>query len=211
MLLALLAGGTLRGLEVPRRDGEKPARINPFAPKKPKTSQPAVQREFANNPAGAGLTVLGLDEPLAKFSLLSFSFPSAMAAGADEKAGQSPVVFDPPLDAEFIWRSPSTGELRIVGPVVPSTEYRLRLREGLKDLAGSPLDVNAWGAVMRSPPLALEWSSAEPSQRLAAQRGQPAGQALREAITQVLRLPSLPQDVPDFRILRPLRDRRYPR
>ena len=51
----------------------------------------------------------------------------------------------------------------------------------------------------------------EKSQQLASRRGQPAGAALREAITRVLRLPSLPGDVPDYRILRPLRDRRYPR
>jgi hypothetical protein len=51
----------------------------------------------------------------------------------------------------------------------------------------------------------------EKSRQLAARRGQPEGAALREAITRVLRLPSLPGDVPDYRILRPLRDRRYPR
>lgn len=51
----------------------------------------------------------------------------------------------------------------------------------------------------------------EKSQQLASRRGQLGGAALREAITRVLRLPSLPGDVPDYRILRPLRDRRYPR
>jgi dienelactone hydrolase len=51
----------------------------------------------------------------------------------------------------------------------------------------------------------------EASHKLASRRGQPAGAALREAITHVLRLPSLPGDLPDYRILRPLRDRRYPR
>lgn len=48
------------------------------------------------------------------------------------------------------------------------------------------------------------------SRSLAASRGQPAGEALKTAITQVLRLPELPAEAPDYRILRPLRARNYP-
>jgi dienelactone hydrolase/pimeloyl-ACP methyl ester carboxylesterase len=51
----------------------------------------------------------------------------------------------------------------------------------------------------------------EKSRALRDQRGQPAGQELRKAITDVLDLPELPDDPPDFRILRPLRTRNYPR
>jgi cephalosporin-C deacetylase-like acetyl esterase len=51
----------------------------------------------------------------------------------------------------------------------------------------------------------------EKSKLLAEQRGQPTGQALKEAIADVLDLPELPDDPPDFRILRPVRTRNYPR
>jgi len=51
----------------------------------------------------------------------------------------------------------------------------------------------------------------EKSRALREQRGQPAGQELRKAITDVLDVPELPDDPPDFRILRPLRTRNYPR
>jgi dienelactone hydrolase/pimeloyl-ACP methyl ester carboxylesterase len=51
----------------------------------------------------------------------------------------------------------------------------------------------------------------EKSRQFAEQRGQPAGQALKDAITEVLDLPPLPDDAPDFRILRPARTRNYPR
>lgn len=51
----------------------------------------------------------------------------------------------------------------------------------------------------------------EKSRALAVQRGQPAGQDLKNAISDVLNLPELPEDAPDFRILRAVRSRNYPR
>src|SRR5206468_11566290 len=51
----------------------------------------------------------------------------------------------------------------------------------------------------------------EKSRSLAEQRGQPVGQALKDAIVDVLDLPTLPDDPADFRILRPVRSRNYPR
>jgi dienelactone hydrolase len=51
----------------------------------------------------------------------------------------------------------------------------------------------------------------EKSTFLSQNRGQPAGQDLKTAITEILDLPELPDDAPDFRILRPLRSRNYPR
>jgi len=50
----------------------------------------------------------------------------------------------------------------------------------------------------------------EKSKSLALHRGEVAGEALRTAISAVLRLPSLPADPPDYRILRPVRARNYP-
>ena len=51
----------------------------------------------------------------------------------------------------------------------------------------------------------------EKSKALAAQRGQVAGEKLQAAIAEALRLPKLPAEAPDYRILRPLRARNYPR
>ena len=50
----------------------------------------------------------------------------------------------------------------------------------------------------------------EKSRALALMRGESTGESLKAAITEVLRLPSLPDDPPDYRILRPLRARNYP-
>jgi dienelactone hydrolase len=49
------------------------------------------------------------------------------------------------------------------------------------------------------------------SKALAAQRGALSGQPLRKQVASDLGLAELPTDPPEYRILRPLRDRRYPR
>ncbi len=51
----------------------------------------------------------------------------------------------------------------------------------------------------------------ERSREFASLRGQPGGKALQDAITEVLDLPKSPAEPPDYRILRPLRSRNYPR
>jgi dienelactone hydrolase len=51
----------------------------------------------------------------------------------------------------------------------------------------------------------------EKSKAFAAKRGNPAGDALRSAITEVLRLPKVAGEASDYRILRALRARNYPR
>ncbi|HEY2413746.1 MAG TPA: prolyl oligopeptidase family serine peptidase [Pirellulaceae bacterium] len=51
----------------------------------------------------------------------------------------------------------------------------------------------------------------EKSKFLSQSRGQPTGQELKTAITEILDLPDLPDEAPDYRILRPLRSRSYPR
>ena len=55
--------------------------------------------------------------------------------------------------------------------------------------------------------------TAEKSKALAASRGNPAGDELKRRIAEVLKLPeaSATEPPPDYRILRPVRDRKYPR
>jgi len=50
----------------------------------------------------------------------------------------------------------------------------------------------------------------EKSKSLAQQRGEVVGDKLRTAISEVLRLPKMAADAPDYRILRPVRARNYP-
>jgi cephalosporin-C deacetylase-like acetyl esterase len=58
------------------------------------------------------------------------------------------------------------------------------------------------------------WFTREKSRQLAAERGQPRGDALRQAVANVLKLSAANRDAPgaaaDFRILRPAREQAYP-
>ena len=68
------------------------------------------------------------------------------------------------------------------------------------------------GQVAESKPRTVFSFTEEKSKSLAAKRGEIRGEALKAAITDVLKLPTLPAEPPDYRILRPLRGaRNYPR
>ena len=122
--------------------------------------EPIIQEEldkrpFANNPTGGGLKVDGAGDALRPGTLLTIAFPTAMvpADKIDVEGVQSPFDISPSLDVDFIWRTPSQGELIVKGPLIPAQSYRFRLREGTKDHASDPLQVAAWGLEMTSPPL----------------------------------------------------------
>ena len=53
--------------------------------------------------------------------------------------------------------------------------------------------------------------TSECSQSLAKTRKKLSGDPLKQAVSKVLRLPKLPDEPPDFRILRPVRNRNYPK
>lgn len=67
------------------------------------------------------------------------------------------------------------------------------------------------GQVAELKPRAVFSFTQEKSRQLAAVRGQPTGEELKRAIAEVLKLPKLNGEPPDYRILRPLRSRNYPR
>jgi dienelactone hydrolase len=67
------------------------------------------------------------------------------------------------------------------------------------------------GQVAEMKPRTVFSFTQEKSRTLAAQRGQPSGESLRAAISKVLHLSDVPEDPPDYRILRPVRSRNYPR
>ena len=71
----------------------------------------------------------------------------------DAEGVQSPVEIWPSLNADFIWRSQSQGELTVKGPLIPGQSYRFRLREDERDLTGSPLPAAASSFEMTAPPL----------------------------------------------------------
>lgn len=152
----LLTATALFALENP---GRKPP-ASPF----PVTSKPAVKtqgvleigedpRPFTNAPEGAGVTIDGSDEELRAYTTVTVTFPVEMTSPdkIDVAGVESPIVVWPALDTEFTWSTPTQGYLTFKGPLIPAQTYRLRLREGLKDAAGTALPVEEWGAEITSP------------------------------------------------------------
>jgi uncharacterized protein YfaS (alpha-2-macroglobulin family) len=78
------------------------------------------------------------------------TFPTPMV-GIEriKRVGQpSPILFDPIVEAGWIWVSQTEGKLFVpdLGSPVLRILHRARLRPGLKDLADNPVDTENWGA-----------------------------------------------------------------
>jgi uncharacterized protein YfaS (alpha-2-macroglobulin family) len=76
------------------------------------------------------------------------TFPTPMV-GIEriKRVGQpSPVLFDPIVETDWKWVSQTEGKLLVSGEQLLKILYRARLRPGLKDLAGNPVDTQNWGA-----------------------------------------------------------------
>ncbi len=139
-------------LEV-RKPKDRPAKTAPVS--SAQMALPPDERPFVVAPEALGISVEGLEEPVAPFTFLSVQFPDDMVSGdqIDVEGAVSPIVFWPAVDLEFTWRTPSRGDLMVKGPVMPAQTYKLRLRDGLQNAGGTKLALDEWGAEMVSPAL----------------------------------------------------------
>ncbi len=121
----------------------------------PATLDEAGKRPFTNNPKGDGLSVEGFEDTLHAGNTLTITFPTGMvpADRIDAEGVESPVEIWPSLDADFVWRSQSQGELIVRGPLTPGQSYRFRVSGDAKDLTGNLLQADAWGFEMTAPAL----------------------------------------------------------
>ena len=124
---------------------------------------PADTRAFKDAPDALGITVEGGesdaddDNSVTATTEFTIQFPDAMVAPdrIDVEDSQSPVVLWPDLSAKWIWRTQSQGVWSVNGPLIPGQAYRMRLRDGLKNLAGESLDTAAWGYEIATSPLTV--------------------------------------------------------
>jgi len=124
---------------------------------------PDDTRAFKDAPDALGITVEGgesedeNDNSITATTEFTIQFPDAMVAPdrIDVESSDSPVVLWPDLSAKWIWRTQSQGTWSVNGPLIPGQAYRMRLRDGLKNLAGESLDTAAWGYEIATAPLTV--------------------------------------------------------
>ena len=77
--------------------------------------------------------------------VVSFAQPMVAPSQLNRPEERPPVEFQPALAFRFEWKSPTEGEVTATGIPAPATSYSLRLRAGLLDSAGRPVESPAWG------------------------------------------------------------------
>ena len=145
----------------PREDeaAAKPSTVKTlFIPKDP--------RPFKEAPTAGDISISPENGKIEQLATFSVTFPTDMVSAdkIDAENSDSPVVAWPPLDTKFTWRSPNEGDWVVDGPRIPGQIYRLRLKEGLCDLAGKALPAASWGAALSSDPLMVTSTYDERSQ-----------------------------------------------
>lgn len=155
--LLLLALGSASAMQPPppKPTGPAPTVTPAPLPPPPVFEIPEDTRRFTNDPEAGGVGISPVDGKIEPYSSFSLTFPSDIITPdkIDMEGSESPVVVWPPLEASYYWRSPVEGDWLVTGPRIPGQTYRLRLRENLKTLDGSPLPINTWGVELRSDPL----------------------------------------------------------
>ena len=151
-LLLCVAIPVLAALDAFGQEGPSPS---PALASEPVAEAEVDERPFTNNPNGAGLSVGGAEDALRAGTALTITFPADMVSPdkIDAEGTESPIDVWPALDADFVWRTQSQGELTVKGPLIPGQSYRFRLREGARDLAGNPFHPDTWGVEMTAPVL----------------------------------------------------------
>jgi len=152
-LLFLCASAQAMQPPPPKPPGPLPA-ASPL-PAPPAFVLPDDPRLFCDAPDVDGVSISPADGKIEPFATFSLSFPTDIVGAdvIDQESAQAPITIWPPLDASFIWRSPAEGDWTVTGARIPGQTYRVRLREDLQAIDGSPIPIAAWGAALKSDPL----------------------------------------------------------
>lgn len=120
--LILLAAATMNGAPTPRPSPEKESivvRPNKGALSKIADSTKAIR--------------------------VTFSTPMVDLDHVQREGRPSPVLFDPVVELRWIWVSPTEGKITFADAPIRRVLHRARLRTGLTDLEGKPVDPQNWG------------------------------------------------------------------
>lgn len=179
LLVAMLAGLAMTRPPAPPAKEATAATPTPALAAAP-TPMPPLQlpedrRAFRDAPDALGIQLEsseGEDEDedtvsgLTADTELTVLFPEAMVPPdrIDAEDSESPLAVWPDVDAHWVWRTQSQGVWTVKGPLVPGQDYKVRLREGLKTLAGAALATDAWGYALATGDLTVTSDSYERSQ-----------------------------------------------
>ncbi|TSA33177.1 MAG: hypothetical protein D4R65_08235, partial [Verrucomicrobiaceae bacterium] len=157
LLAALVITSTVSAMQPPppKPKGPVPSVSPTPLPPPPVFEIPEDARLFTNDPEAGGVGISPADGKIEPFANFTITFPTDIVTSdkIDLEGCESPLVAWPPLDANFFWRSPSSGDWMVTGPRIPGQTYRLRLRENLKALDGSALPLGTWGIELTTDPL----------------------------------------------------------
>ncbi len=168
IVVAAIAGLGMTRPPDPAEKSVAPAQAEAGAAPVFPTPPPALQISqdplpFTSAPAGGGMKIESSDSDedgapwLSRDTELTVLFPGAMVSPdlIDVEDAQSPIATWPAVDARWIWRTQSQGVWSVKGPLVPGQIYHLRLRPGLKNLAGEAAPEGAWGYELKTHPLTV--------------------------------------------------------
>jgi alpha-2-macroglobulin len=103
-------------------------------------------------PDSGGIILQPGEGEIAAGEELTITFPTAMvSADKIDLAGQpSPLLTEPKLEGDFLWKSQTEGVLTVKS-VVAGASHRFTLAPGLRDLAGKRIAPADWGAEFKAP------------------------------------------------------------
>ena len=83
---------------------------------------------------------------IGKGSLITVYFSKAVVAGEaiDKRSGDSPLIFEPGIPGDFIWKSQTEGQFLVKGNLIPGQRYMALLAPGIRYLDGKPVNHSRW-------------------------------------------------------------------
>lgn len=113
----------------------------------PSAAKPELMVAIPLDPKAGSIGIQPESGTLGERDALTITFPEDMVAKeAIGKAVVAPVVIDPPMPHTFQWSSPRRGIVRLNIWTKSEITRTVRLRPGLKDLKGEPVQASGWGA-----------------------------------------------------------------
>ncbi len=95
---------------------------------------------------------------IGKGSVITVYFSEAIVnqKAIDKKSEESPLVIEPAVTGDFVWKSQTEGQFLVTGNLIPGQRYKVLLAPGIRRLDGHPVNRSRWiDRFFHSPPLTI--------------------------------------------------------